>query len=161
MRQIEFRPLTVDDYALAEQFKRGTVLAAMGDERLFEVWFPAERPYSVLLARAQAFDPASCVFIEVDGVAVGGVHLFVRENADGGRDGHVNNIFLLPEWRGKGLGEKLDGYAMAFFRRHGVTWAGLRTNPLQPKVVAFYQRMGWRLMGEAEEGMVWMGRDVE
>lgn len=159
--------MTAADYGLAEAFKRATVVAVTGSEDLFGVWFtqercpsgPPERPYAALLVRDQGFDPEACAFLEVDRVPVGAVHLVVRMT-ESGLVGHVNNYYLAPEWRGRGLGERLDGYAMGFFAKHGVEWATLRTDPKVAKLIGFYERMGWRVTGEAERGDVWMGKAV-
>lgn len=110
-----------------------------------------------MIVATQADDPLSCVLAWKDGVAVGHVHVFIRKD---GR-GFLNNIYLLPEWRGRGLGDQLDAYAMGFFKRHGVRQAVLRTNPEKGKLVAFYKRVGWRLGEMSEHGLVWMEREIE
>lgn len=157
MEKLEFRPVTEAEHALATEFKRLTAIDAMGSAELFDTWFTPERPYAALIRESQAHDPASCALAWKDEVAVGHVHVFIRKD---GR-GFLNNVYLLPEWRGQGLGEQLDAYAMDFFRRHGVTKALLRTNPEQVKLVGFYQRVGWRLGEMSDHGLVWMEREIE
>lgn len=154
--EIIFRPMREADFALAERFKRATVIAAMGEDTLFETWFPPERSYRMFLESMLAFDPESCGILHVDGTVAGSVEMRLFSNGQG----HLTNIYLEPEWRGRGLGEVLDGYAMAFFRKHGADYATLRTNPKQPKVVAFYERLGWRPKEIVKFGMMEMGKDV-
>jgi ribosomal protein S18 acetylase RimI-like enzyme len=107
--RIHFRPIPVEDYPLAEQFKRDTTLAVNGSDALFDVWFPPERSYAAFVARTQAFDPDSCVFLLVDDEIAGGLHLCISKDGSG----YLNNIYLKPEWRGQRLGDHLDAYAVA------------------------------------------------
>lgn len=153
---IRFRSLRPEDYALSETFKRATVVDAAGREDLFDVWFPPERSFAAFLRELQAFDPASCAQMLVDGAVVGEITLNLMKD---GR-GKLNNIYLRPEWRGKKLGDAMDAYAMAFFRRHGITEAALRTNPANTKLVGFYLRMGWQMGAMSDHGMVWMTKAV-
>jgi GNAT superfamily N-acetyltransferase len=155
--QLTFRPITETDFAQAEAMKRATVMAATGDPTLFDQWFTAERPLDVHLRKLMAFDPASCVFALLDNEIVGHLHLMIVED---GTCGYLNDIYLKPEHRGRGLGEQLHAYSMDFFNKHGVSRATLRTNPAQPKLVAFYERMGWELGAPASFGLVWMGRTL-
>lgn len=151
-----FTPAGPDDDALMEQFKRDTVQAVMGDAALFDVWFPAERSYASYLERCRALDPASCVLVNVDGAVAGALHLNVHDNGNG----HLNNIYLKPEWRGKGVGERMMAYAEAFFKKHGCRRAYLKTHPDATKVVAFYKRMGWQFESITPQGMVEMSGKI-
>lgn len=154
--ELEFRVLQVEEYGLAEQFKRATALDATGRDDLFDTWFPPEWSYAKFLARMQAFDPESCVLALVNGKPVG--HLDLRIKEDG--TGYLNNIYLKPEWRGQRLGDQMDAYAMRFFAKHGTVRAALRTMPSAHKVVAYYERLGWVQERMCDDGMVWMEKDV-
>lgn len=156
MPKVTFKPLTVDEYPIAERFKRATVMDAMGDGSLFDGWFPVERSYASVLAATQAKDPAASVLAWLDGVAVGQVDLRFKDNGMG----HLANIYLVPELRGRGLGDQLDQYAVDFFKVRGVDKMSLKTNPKQPKVVAFYERRGWKMTVEDGYGFVWMMKDI-
>ena len=151
---LTFRPITEDDYDVAEAFKRATVRDMMGTEALFGVWFPPERSYRDFLRRTQAFDREGCVFAWVGDEIVGGLHLCLRDDGTG----YLNNIYLKPEWRGQRLGDALEAFAVAYFKRHGASYATLRTYPQQPKSMAFYARLGWQLVGPHEDGMVELGK---
>lgn len=155
--KLTFRPITDADLALAKDMKRATVLAATGDPTLFDQWFHAERPLEDHLKQLMEFDPESCVFALLENEIVGHLHLMIVED---GTCGYLNDIYLKPEHRGQGLGEQLHAYYMAFFKKYGVQRAMLRTNPKQPKLVAFYERMGWVLGEPSKFGMVWMGHPL-
>ena len=157
--EIEFRVLTVAEYPVAEGFKRATVLEVMGDERLFDVWFPAERTHAMFLQKLQAFDPAGCVLVVVDGAVAGHLDMAIRFTEDR-PVGHLNNIYLKPEFRRRGLAEVMMAHAYGFFRKHGADWATLKTSPQRPTLVAFYEQHGWRKVGDAEHRMVVMGREI-
>lgn len=155
--ELTFRVLRVEEYGLAEQFKRATARDVTGREDLFDTWFPAgKKSYADFLARMQAFDPESCVLALVEGEVVG--HLDLRIKEDG--TGYLNNIYLKPEWRGQQLGDQMMAYAMRFFAKHGAVRAALRTLPRATKVVAYYERLGWQQVRMCEDGMVWMEREV-
>lgn len=159
MDNLKFRPITRDDYELAQEFRRATVLAATGDETAFDTWFPPEKPYSVMLDTLRAFDEAACVFVEINDIPVGQLDLRI-DMTDDQPAGYVSSIYLMPEWRGQGIGELMEGYAVGFFRKHGADWASLRTNPKQDKVMEFYQKLGWEVVGEARFGMVVMAKGL-
>jgi len=155
---LTFRPMTEADFPQAEAMKRATVLAATGDATLFDQWFTPERPLESHLKKLLAFDPASCVFAVLDNAIIGHIHLMIVEK---GTCGYLNDIYLMAEHRGQSLGEQLHAYALTFFRKHGVSRALLRTNPHNPKLIAFYQRMGWTLGASSTHGLVWMERTLE
>jgi GNAT superfamily N-acetyltransferase len=157
MEKLEFRPVTEAEHALATEFKRLTAVDATGSDAAFYGWFPPEKPYADLIKRTQEQDLGSCVLVWKAGEAIGHVHVFVRKDGEG----KLNNIYLKPQWRGKGLGAQLNAYAIEYLRRHGAKIVRLKTNPQQPKLVDFYQRMGWRLGELDEHGMVWMEREIE
>ena len=158
MEKLTFRPPQDEqEYALAERYKRATVAAATGDDTLFERWFTPDRPYAAFVADIQAFDPGGYVLAWHRGAAIGQMEMKLRKDGSG----MLNNIYLLPEWRGKGLGADMNAHAMAFFRKHGAVRAALRTNPGNTKLITFYTRMGWELGNLCDNGMVWMGRAVD
>ncbi len=155
--KLTFRPITETDFVQAEAMKRATVMAAMGDTNLFDRWFNHDYPFENHLKKLIDFDPASCVFALLDNEIVGHLHLMIVEE---GTCGYLNDIYLKPEHRGRGLGEQLHAYTMDFFQKHGVNRAMLRTNPAQAKLIAFYERMGWVLGAPSSFGLVWMGRTL-
>jgi ribosomal protein S18 acetylase RimI-like enzyme len=63
----------------------------------------------------------------------------------------VNLYYLAPAWRGRGLGQELEAYAMEFFRKRGLAVARLSVAPRNATAVAFYLRHGWRDLGPRPE----------
>jgi GNAT superfamily N-acetyltransferase len=129
---------------------------AVGDDGLFDTWFPATRTYESFVREMQRFDPTACSVVLAEGKIIGHVDLRIM---DDGR-GLLTNIYLLPEWRGKGLGAQVDAFAVGFFKKHAVQEMALRTNPKNAKLVDYYTRQGWVLGPAASFGMVWMGKVV-
>jgi len=151
---LAFKPMTAEDYALAARFKRATVRDAMGSEAWFEAWFPPQRPYAEVLAAMQAADPDRCAQALLDGVVVGEVIVGISSHGWG----HLINLYLLPAWRGQGLGAQMVDHALAYWRRQAVEQAFLRTNPANAKLVDFYTRQGWHPAGVDERGFLRMER---
>jgi GNAT superfamily N-acetyltransferase len=56
-------------------------------------------------------------------------------------------FYLLPEWRGRGLGAHLDRFAVDFLLRAGHRSARLCVSPTNLRAVAFYQKNSWRDLG--------------
>ncbi|MDA1012923.1 MAG: GNAT family N-acetyltransferase [Planctomycetota bacterium] len=71
-----------------------------------------------------AFDPDSVFIAEVDGQIVGVIS--TRVDLDAGI-GMIPNIAFLPDYRGRGLGRKLIEFALARFRKLGLTHARIET----------------------------------
>lgn len=67
--------------------------------------------------------------------------------APGARVGYVNLFYLSPAHRGTGLGDALDAYARALFRRWAVAAGCLTVSPTNARALAYYARRGWRDLG--------------
>jgi len=66
------------------------------------------------------------------------------------RDGvTVNQLFLLPEHQGKGIGRQCMVLGMEAARQLGVP-VRLRVLKVNPRALAFYQRLGFMRTGETE-----------
>lgn len=61
--------------------------------------------------------------------------------------GYVNQFYLMPEYRGQGLGAQLERYAEGIFRRLGIRTLRLSVSPINQRAMAFYRRHGWRDLG--------------
>lgn len=77
------------------------------------------------------------------------------------------HIDLLEEYQGKGWGRKLIGKfeeslkaAEGGARVYGKGWH-IGVGGENEKVVAFYEKMGFRVWPSAEKGSIWMVRDIE
>jgi len=61
--------------------------------------------------------------------------------------GHVNLYYLVPRWRGRGLAQQLDAYAVAVLRDQGYRVATLNVSPTNGPALRFYYRGGWHDVG--------------
>ncbi len=61
----------------------------------------------------------------------------------GTRYGYINLLYLKPEYRGKGLGEKLQTFVFAHLRHDNCQYVQLRYLPANLQGVAFYRKHGW------------------
>ncbi|MBP2144821.1 ribosomal protein S18 acetylase RimI-like enzyme [Methanofollis sp. W23] len=66
-----------------------------------------------------------------------------RAISDGCSDAYLQDIIVLPEYRGYGIGDAIVKTLVTFCTSHGLTWIGLIA---QPGTVAFYQRHGFARM---------------
>ena len=64
------------------------------------------------------------------------------------KTGRVEHLFIAAEMRGKGLGRKLLDFARKKLPEHA--HPELTVLDKNTRAIALYQRMGWRLTGEAE-----------
>lgn len=62
--------------------------------------------------------------------------------------GYVNLYYLTPAWRGKGLSQEIDSFAMSFLRKLGYKTARLSVSPTNQRAVQFYLKNGWMDLGE-------------
>jgi ribosomal protein S18 acetylase RimI-like enzyme len=63
------------------------------------------------------------------------------------RVGYVNLFFVLPEFRGRGLGRLLHGHAVEVFRELGRDVLRLSVSVQNTAAIAFYQKLGWTIVG--------------
>ncbi|MCS3454778.1 GNAT superfamily N-acetyltransferase [Aeromonas sp. BIGb0405] len=70
---------------------------------------------------------------------------------DGSLGGYIYLLYLVPQWRGRGLGRWLLEQALQRIRAAGSTSAGLRYVPTHLAAECFYLRQGWRKEGRADE----------
>ncbi|WP_232668351.1 GNAT family N-acetyltransferase [Pseudonocardia sp. TRM90224] len=91
---------------------------------------------------------ARAVVVELDGVPVGfALHHATFSTITGRRGVHLEDLYIVEQHRGRGLGELVMRELAARARRHGgrLDWWVLRTNEAG---LRFYRRLGAR---EAEE----------
>ena len=61
--------------------------------------------------------------------------------------GYVNLFYLLPEFRGRGLGRMLHEHAVAVFGRRGRRTLRLSVSTQNAAAIAFYRKLGWVTVG--------------
>jgi len=66
-----------------------------------------------------------------------------RAIADGASDAYVQDVVVLPEHRGRGIGAEIVTRLTQHCVEHGHVWIGLVA---EPGTAAFYERLGFRVM---------------
>ena len=70
--------------------------------------------------------------------------LFTISTAQGAPACWLEDMVILPEHRGKGIGSKLLTHAVAYAKSHGVTRITLLTDRTSDKSIHFYERHGFQ-----------------
>jgi N-acetylglutamate synthase-like GNAT family acetyltransferase len=63
--------------------------------------------------------------------------------SDGASDAYIQDLVILDEYRGKGLGKELVKYLVNHCISKGINWVGLISEPEQDK---FYSSLGFSIM---------------
>lgn len=150
-----FRTIDIDkDKETIVAFRKDSYVVSFGSEE----GFGDERSYlNRIKERVRQF-PDGQVIIERDQEPIGQMELQIREY-EGTEIGYVNLFYLIPEYRSKGLGKELVGYAETFFRKFGVSEYQLRVSPDNQRAVRFYTKSGMvKLREENEKYLVWRMR---
>ena len=88
-----------------------------------------------------ARDPGGIFVAEEDGRVVGGITTWMDREAG---IGHIPNLALTPECRGKGYGRRLIEHALNHFRAHGLTHARIETLVQNEVGSRLYRSLGFR-----------------
>ncbi|TAJ44134.1 GNAT family N-acetyltransferase [Methanofollis fontis] len=81
-----------------------------------------------------------CFVVAVDGDQAVGMG---RAISDGCSDAYLQDIVVLPEYRGSGIGGAILRALVEHCRESGLSWIGLIA---QPGTVTFYERSGFSVM---------------
>ncbi len=85
------------------------------------------------------------VFVaEINSRIAGGLILQINEDV-----GLLANVAVRPDVRGKGVGSALIETAEDYFRSKNMRLMKLTTHKEMPQNVDLYQRLGWKVSGEA------------
>ena len=128
--RLEFKPIDIDQFAgLSYQFVQETnQVSCLPDAEL------AEYPVYIDRMRAkQAEDPMSCAFAWLAGEIVGQVNFGTPIEPS---IGYLGFLYVVPEWRGKGVAGEIERCACARLKAAGfkearlrVTWANSTAEP--------------------------------
>lgn len=141
-RNLWFRPLQDD----------GSWYAACRKEAWETVYGPAEcfdgaAYYRDALREAEGEHWAMCEAMLGEQRA-GLLQLAVSRHAEE-RVGYIPFLYLLPEFRGQGLGIQLIGQAVNFFRQRSRNRLQLRVSPQNGPALTFYKRYGFQKVQDA------------
>ncbi|MED3570684.1 GNAT family N-acetyltransferase [Cytobacillus praedii] len=99
--------------------------------------------------------PYGQVIIEKDNFPIGQMELQIKY-FEGREIGYVNLFYLIPEYRGKGLGNTLIHYAEEFFRKASVEEYHLRVSPANKRAIRLYTNSGMvKLREDNEKNLVY------
>ena len=76
-----------------------------------------------------------------------------RSLSDGTGDAYIQDVTVLDEFRGKGVGRKIVITIVNYLRRRGIDWIGLIAGP---GLQRFYRELGFRRMKD-HIPMIWRG----
>ncbi len=82
------------------------------------------------------------------------------EDNDGQLAGYINLLYLLPEYRGQGWGQKVHDHIIALFTANNYQYAYLRCLPQNSIAAAFYQKNQWLPLGEPVQQVQLMRKTI-
>lgn len=117
----------------------------MGDPQGYLIW----------MEMCNFMFPGSFAMMEKDGELVGQIELELLDYFNK-RIGYVDLFYLLPKYRGKGIGSEQINYAETFFRKLGMDEYHLRVSPTNEPALKFYKKHGFEfIMEEQLNHRVW------
>ena len=127
------------------RFRRDSYVCSFGDDVRFNAENGADGGdyLAWLRGRIEAF-PEGVVHVWRGDRIIGQMEMRLRGSP---AIGHVNLFYLIPEERGRGVGDALQRYAEEVFRRAGVRVVQLSVVPGNVRAVRFYARHGWVDLG--------------
>lgn len=133
------------DAETAVAFRRDSYACSFGsDERFGEV---AE--YLDWLRERVARHPTGHVHVWQGQVIVGQMEMLVHASTP--PRGYVNLFYLVPEARGRGLGDVLHEHCLQLLHAGGARTARLSVSPSNVRALAYYRKHGWRDLGPRPE----------
>jgi ribosomal protein S18 acetylase RimI-like enzyme len=135
---------TIDLARHAEEavaFRRDSYVCSFGSDQAFG----SADEYLAWLGDRITLQPAGHVHVW-DGTAIIG-QLEMRALDSTPVRGYVNLFYLVPEARGRGLGDALHDYFLRFMRGGGAQLARLSVSPDNTRALAYYRKHGWRDLG--------------
>ncbi|MCP8968955.1 GNAT family N-acetyltransferase [Ectobacillus ponti] len=139
------------DRGLIVQFRRDSYVVSFGSDEAFG---DEDAYVKRIEERARRF-PKGQVLVEEAGDTIGQLELQIVEY-EGREIGYVNLYYLVPAYRGRGVGKQLVEYAERFFRKHRVQEYHLRVASTNERAIRFYIKHGMtKLKEEASDNPVW------
>jgi ribosomal protein S18 acetylase RimI-like enzyme len=130
-----------DDLPAIVHVFAGDALGGRGD-----LWTEANAPAYRRAFAAIVASPDNTLFVvEADGAVIGTFQVTVIPGLVGfGRTrAKVESVHVRPEWRGKGIGERMVAHAEAFAREAGAGSLELSSNKSRLDAHRFYRRLGF------------------
>ena len=109
--------------------------------RVFKVEFDESRWRRSLEEKFQHSDGARMFVADKDGHAIGMLVADIRKGQE--RVGYITNLIVAPEYRNKGVGEKLIMSAMDFLRESHVPVVKANLRAATDSATKFFMKMGF------------------
>lgn len=140
---LEFKPINLERHQdLCVQFRADSFVCSFGSAaRFIEVDGNGVEKYLQWLRQRIAEIPNSCVHVWKGEQIIGQMEMSRWKHSP--NVGYVNLFYLIPEFRGQGLGQQLDRYAANFFKQLGCQSARLSVSPTNLATMRFYLKQGW------------------
>jgi GNAT superfamily N-acetyltransferase len=144
---LKYRTINIEkDKDIIIKFRKDSYVVSFG----FEERFGDENAYiNRIKERVNKF-PNGQVIIEIDDLPIGQMELQIRD-FEGKKIGYVNLFYLIPEYRGKGLGKELISYAEDFFNKSNVSEYHLWVSPTNVRAMRLYTNAGMIKFREENE----------
>lgn len=141
------RPKVQFSYRLADARRDEAFIRACGEGAWRAVYgnlqfFSSDRFYANARGIIEAY-PRNAFIPLAHGKPAGLLLLDSRQN-DESETGHIALVYLLPEYRGMGLGAQLIGRAVVEYRARGMKTLRLNVASVNKPAQRFYERMGFR-----------------
>ena len=146
-----FVPIDLERHAdLCVKFREDSYTCSFGSAEKFHEsdGKGAERYIDWLRQRMQEI-PNSCVHVWKDNEIIGQIEM--RRWRIDPSVGYVNLYYLIPEYRGRGIGCLLDEHVGLFFKQLGCKKARLSVSPSNTAAMKFYLKRGWKDLGPRED----------
>jgi ribosomal protein S18 acetylase RimI-like enzyme len=134
-----------NDSSTIISFRKDSYTVSFGDASQFgNAWDYLKK----IENRLQQF-PGGLVIVEHNNQAVGQIEMQIKEY-EFENIGYVNLFYLIPEYRGKGMGSELIGYAERFFASYNIMEYQLRAAITNARALNFYNKHGFRILRTEE-----------
>jgi ribosomal protein S18 acetylase RimI-like enzyme len=142
---LEFKPINLEQHQdLCVRFRADSFVCSFGSaDRFYEQNGSGAEGYLQWLRQRIAEIPSSCIHVWQGERIIGQIEM--RRWKHDLSVGYVNLFYLIPEFRGQGLGPQLDRHAADFFRQLGCRSVRLSASPTNLVAMRFYLKQGWPL----------------
>jgi ribosomal protein S18 acetylase RimI-like enzyme len=148
---LKFKPINLEQYQdLCIRFRADSFVCSFGSvDRFYQADGNGAERYLKWLKQRIAEIPNSCVHIWKGERIIGQIEMGRWKHDT--NVGYINLFYLIPEFRGQGLGQHLDRYAAHFFKHLGCQSARLSVSPANRGAMSFYFKHGWVDLGQRED----------
>ncbi len=148
---LAFKPINLEHHQdLCVRFRADSFVCSFGSaDRFYGEDGNGAEEYLQWLKQRIAEIPSSCVHVWQGEQIIGQMEM--RRWKHNPSLGYVNLFYLIPAFRGQGLGQELDRYAASFFQQLGCQSARLSVSPTNLAATRFYRKHGWIDLGPRED----------